>query len=142
MTAADGKVIPAHSLIEIVSINESGHGTVSTDLPIGSYYLNEQATDNHYVLSNEKYPVVFESASQDTALVEIKANGGSAIENRLIYDSIHGLKKDDDGNALAGAVIGLFRADATEFTADNALMTTTSTEDGSFRFDNVPYSNF
>lgn len=142
VTAADGTVIPADGLIEIISINENGQGTVSTDLPHGSYYLKEQSTDNHYVLSDEKYPIVFENAGQDTALVEIKANDGSAIENHLIYGSIHGLKKDDDGNALAGAVMGLFRTNETEFTADNALMTDTSDEDGIFRFDGVLYGNW
>ena len=142
LTAADGKVIPADSLIEIISIDGNGHGTVSTDLPMGSYSLKERATDSHYVLSDEKYPIVFESNGQDTALVEIKANNGNTIDNRLIYGDIHGLKKDDDGNALAGAVIGLFRADATEFTADSALMTATSAEDGSFRFEHVPYGTW
>ena len=142
LTAADGTVIPANGLIEIVYIDENGHGAVGTDLPMGSYYLKERATDSHYVLSDEKYPIVFENASQDTALVEIKANNGSPIDNHLIYGDIHGLKKDDNGNALAGAVIGLFRADATEFTADNALMTATSAEDGSFRFEHIPYGDW
>ena len=142
LTAADGTVIPADGLIEIVSINEKGQGAVTTDLPLGSYYLKEQATDNHYILSDEKCPVVFEGAGQDAALVEIKANNGTSISNRLIYGEIHGLKKDDDSKALAGAVIGLFRTDTTEFTADNALMTATSAEDGSFRFDHVPYGNW
>ncbi len=142
LTAADGTSIPADGLVEIVSVSEDGHGTVSTDLPMGSYYLKEQATDSHYVLSDEKYPVVFEYAGQDTAMVNIKANDGAAIGNRLIYGSVHGLKKDDDGNALAGALMGLFRADETEFTADNALMTATSSGDGSFGFDRVPYGNW
>ena len=83
-----------------------------------------------------------EDAGQDTAIVNIKANDGAAIDNRLIYGEIHGLKKDDDGNALGGAVMGLFRADETEFTADNALVTATSAEDGSFAFDKVPYGNW
>ena len=142
LTAADGTVIPADGLMEIVSVDENGQGTVSTDLPVGSYYLKEQATDSHYVLSDEKYPVVFEYAGQDTAIVTIKANDGSAISNRLIYGSVHGLKKDDDGAALAGAVMGLFRPDENEFTADNALMTATSAEDGSFSFDHVLYGNW
>lgn len=38
--------------------------------------------------------------------------------------------------------MGLFRADTTEFTTGNALMTATSAEDGSFRFDAVPYGNW
>lgn len=142
LTAADGTIIPADGLVEIVSVGEDGHGSVSTDLPMGSYYLKEQATDSHYVLSDEKYPVVFEYAGQDTAIVNIKANSGAAIDNRLIYGSVHGLKKDDDGAALAGALMGLFRADETEFTADNALMTAISSEDGSFGFDRVPYGNW
>ena len=142
LTAADGTVIPADGLVEIVSVGENGQGAVSTDLPLGSYYLKEQATDNHYVLSDEKYPVVFEYAGQDIAIVNIKANSGAAITNRLIYGSVHGLKKDDDGAALAGAIMGLFRADTTEFTADNALMPATSAEDGDFSFDRVPYGNW
>ena len=81
-------------------MDENGQGTAATDLPMGSFYLKERATDSHYILSDEKYPVVFEYAGQDTALVEIKANGGAAIGNRLIYGSVHGLKKDDDGTPL------------------------------------------
>ena len=100
LTAADGSMIPSDGLIEIISVDENGHGTAATDLPMGSFYLKERATDSHYILSDEKYPVVFEYAGQDTALVEIKANGGAAIGNRLIYGSVHGLKKDDDGTPL------------------------------------------
>ena len=142
LTAADGTVIPADGLLEIVSVNENGSAACMTDLPFGSYYLKEIATDSHYILSDEKYPVVFEYAGQDTALVEIKANEGKAIDNDLIYGEIHGLKKDEDGNALGGALIGLFRADETEFTAENALMTATSAEDGSFYFTRIPYGNW
>ena len=110
----------------------------------GGELVDTYTTDatGQFILSDEKFPVVFEYAGQDTALVEIKANNGAAIGNRLIYGSIHGLKKDDDGNALAGALMGLFRAGETEFTADNALMTATSSEDGSFGFDRVPYGNW
>ena len=142
LTAADGSVIPADGLIEIISVDENGQGTVATDLPVGSFYLKERATDSHYILSDEKYPVVFEYAGQDTALVEIKANGGKAITNDLICGSVHGLKKDDDGMPLDWALLGLFRADESEFTADNALMTAVSGEDGSFQFDRVPYGNW
>ena len=79
---------------------------------------------------------------QDTAIVEIKANDGAAISNDLIYGEIHGLKKDENGNALGGAVIGLFKPDCTEFITENAIMTAISAEDGSFSFANVPYGNW
>ena len=142
LTAADGSIIPADGLLESVSVDKNGHAVCKTDLPFGSYYLKELSTDGHYILSDEKYPIVFEYAGQDTALVEIKANGGAPIENKLLYGEIHGLKKDENGIGLAGALIGLFRADCTEFTTENAILTATSAEDGSFSFARVPYGNW
>ncbi len=142
LTAADGSIIPADGLLEIVSVDENGHAVCKTDLPFGNYYLKELSTDGHYILSNEKYPIVFEYAGQDTVLVDIKANGGAPIENKLLYGEIHGLKKDEDGSGLVGALIGLFRADCTEFTTENTVLTATSAEDGSFSFARVPYGNW
>ena len=142
LTAADGSIIPADGLLEIVSMDENGHAVCKTDLPFGSYYLKELSTDGHYILSDEKYPIVFDYAGQDIALVEIKVNDGKPIGNDLIYGEIHGLKKDEDGNALGGAVIGLFKADCTEFTRENAILTAVSKEDGGFSFADVPYGNW
>lgn len=142
LVAADGSIIPADGLLEIVSVDKNGHAVCKTDLPFGSYYLKELSTDGHYILSDEKYPIVFEYAGQDTALVDIKANSGAPIENKLLYGEIHGLKKDENGIGLAGTLIGLFRADCTEFTTENAILTATSAEDGSFSFARVPYGNW
>ena len=142
VTAADGSVIPADGLLEILSVDESGHAVCKTDLPFGSFYFKELSTDEHYILSDEKYPFEFSYMGQDTALVEIKANDGEAIGNDLIYGEIHGLKKDENGNALGGAVIGLFKPDCTEFITENAIMTAISAEDGSFSFANVPFGNW
>lgn len=142
LTATDGSIIPADGLLEIVSVDENGHAVCKTDLPFGSYYLKELSTDGHYILSNEKYPIAFEYAGQDTVLVEFKANGGAPIENKLLYGEIHGLKKDEDGSGLAGALIGLFRADCTEFTTENAILTATSAGNGNFSFVRVPYGNW
>ena len=142
LTAADGSIIPAGGLLEILSVDENGHPACKTGLPFGSYCLKEISTDSHYILSDTEYPVVFEYAGQDTALVEIRANDGAAIENNLIYGEVQGMKKDDSGNALGGALIGLFAADAEEFTTDTAILTATSAEDGSFSFAQVPYGNW
>ena len=142
LTAADGSVIPADGLLEILSVDESGHVVCKTDLPFGSFYFKELSTDEHYILSDEKYPFEFSYMGQDTAIVEIKANDGAAISNDLIYSEIHGLKKDENGNALGGAVIGLFKPDCTEFITENAIMTAISAEDGSFSFANVPFGNW
>lgn len=142
LTAADGSVIPADGLLEILSVDENGRAVCNTDLPFGSYYFKELSTDEHYILSDEKYPFEFSYAGQDTAVVEIKANDGKPIENDLIYGEIHGLKKDEDGNALGGAVIGLFKADCTEFTRENAILTAVSREDGGFSLTDVPFGNW
>lgn len=73
---------------------------MKSDLPFGKYYVKEIATDEHYILSDTKYPVVFEYAGQDTATVEIKVNDGKEIKNELIYGSVSGKKIDENGEAL------------------------------------------
>ena len=142
--AADGSVIPKDGLLEIANCDENGNITFKTDIPVGAkLYVKEIATDSHYILSDEKYPVTFEYAGQDTALVEIKANGGEAIKNDILYGSVKGLKIDRETEAvIAGAKFGLFRSDETEFTAENALLIAESGEDGIFVFENVPYGNW
>lgn len=140
--AADGTVIPADGLIEVLEVQEDGTAVAQTDLPFGSYYLREDGTNVHYLPNDTKYPVVFEYAGQETALVEIRANDGNAIENKLKYGSVSGKKLDEDGNALAGAKIGLFAEKTEAFTEKNAILVTTSAEDGSFLFEKVPYGNW
>ena len=142
ITAADGSVIPADGLLEIVSVNENGQAVCSTDLPFGSFYLKELSTDSHYLLNGETFPFTFEYGGPSIAVVEISANDGEAVTNELIRGEIKGLKTDENGTGLGGAVIGLFQSDETEFTAENALATTTSADDGSFSFTNVPYGDW
>ena len=141
--AADGSSIPADGLIETTGIDENENAAFKTDLPCGaSLYVKEIGTDEHYLLSDEKYPVVFEYAGQDVATVQLKVNDGEAIENKLKYGKVSGWKVDQDGVKLGGAVIGLFRFDETEFTEETALMVTESDPDGYFAFDKVPVGNW
>ena len=142
IVAADGTVIPADGLIEIISFDENGYGKAATDLPFGSYYVKEISTNSAYIISDQKYPVTFEYQGQDTATVHITANDGEAIENKLIYGSVSGKKSDEDGKALGGAVIGIFKAGTEEFTKENAIQTTTSKDDGNFSFAKVPYGTW
>jgi uncharacterized surface anchored protein len=142
LTAADGTAIPADGLIEIISLDGNGSGKVKTDLPIGSYYVKELATNSAYILNGQKYPVAFEYAGQETATVHITANDGEAIENDIIYGSVSGKKSDEDGNALGGAVIGIFKTGTEKFTTENAIQTTVTAADGSFSFEKVPYGTW
>ena len=142
LTAADGTEIPADSLLEVLSLDGNGHGKSVIDLPLGSYYVQEISTNAAYLTSDTKYPVVFAYAGQDTALVHISTNEGNAIENKLIYGSVSGKKSDEDGKALGGAFIGIFKTGMTEFTKETAIATTVSAEDGSFSFARVPYGTW
>lgn len=143
MTAADGTSIPADGLLKTIGIDENGNAIFKTDVPCGaSLYVKEIGTDDHYILSDKKYPVAFEYAGQDVAKVQIQVNNGEAIENTLKRGKISGWKVDQDGFELAGAKIGLFCFDETEFTEETALMVTKSNEIGYFEFDRVPVGNW
>lgn len=143
LTAADGSIIPADGLLEILHCDENGKATFRTDVPVDSkLYVREYATDSHYVISDEKYPVKFSYQGQDIATVHISANDGKPIENKLIRGSIYGLKLDEDGGLVPGSVFGLFRPHETEFILENALMTAESSESGEFVFSDVPYGDW
>lgn len=143
LKASNGTVIPENGLIEIITCDEKGKATFTTDLPIGSYYVKEISTDNHYILSDKKYPVAFESARQNTATVHITVNDGGPIENEIIYGTIKGLKIDrETGENIAGALFGLFSIYEIKFTEETAILTAESNEEGIFTFENVPYGEY
>lgn len=144
LTAADGSVIPKDGLLEITNCAENGRAVFKTDVPVGAkLYVKEIAAEEHYLISDEKYPVEFVYAGQDTAIAEIQVNDGEAIENDLIYGSIRGLKIDrETEEPIAGALFGLFRPDETEFTEETALLTAESQPDGVFKFEQIPYGNW
>lgn len=143
LKASNGTVIPKDGLIEIITCDEKGKATFTTDLPIGSYYVKEISTDSHYILSEKKYPVVFEYAGQDVATVHISVNDGEPIINSIIYSTIKGLKIDrETGENIAGALFGLFSNNETEFTEKTAILTAESNEEGIFTFENVPYGEY
>ena len=144
LTAADGSVIPADGLMEIVSCDENGKAAFTADIPVGAkLYVREIAVDSHYILSDEKYPVEFVYAGQDMGTVNLSANDGEPIENDIIYGTIKGLKIDrETEDSIAGAIFGLFHADEAEYTEETAILTAESGEGGIFTFENVPYGNW
>lgn len=114
----------------------------SKELYLGKYEVKEVTAPFGFVLNEEIHAVELVYAGQETATVHITANEGNAIENKLIYGSVSGKKSDEDGKALGGAVIGIFKVGTTEFTKENAIKTTTSADDGSFSFAKVPYGTW
>ena len=151
LTAFDGSVIPAGGLLEVVSVsaNEAGgyDASFASDLPFGSYYVKERTTNSAYILSDTEYPVIFEYAGQEAALVQILVNEGEAVSNDLLRGRVDGVKVGENPEGgedvkLSGTVMGLFQPNTEEFTEENALLTVTTAEDGSFAFENIPYGHW
>ena len=118
----------------INTTTSAANGSFSfTNIPYGKYIVREIAAPNSYVLNTTSYPVVIDS---DGCVIVIK------IDNTMIHGSIQGIKKDEDGNVLAGATIGLFAGDETELTEANAIATTVSDANGAFSFTDLPYGNY
>lgn len=141
ITALDGSEIPADGLIDMVTVGADGKAAFAADPPLGSYYAQEIATDEHYVLSDAKYPLTFKADSA-VATTEIWINNGEAIENKLIRGRIHGYKLGEDQEPLAGATFGLFPAGTTEYYAETALALAVSDETGEFVFEGVPFGKY
>ena len=142
LVSASGVSIPADGLIEIIHLDENGNGIFNTDLPFGKYYVKEISTDEHYILDDTKYEFEFKYQGEKVDVIEIVVNNREPIINELVYGSVSGKKVDENGKPLGGAVIGLFKDAEGDFTTENALMTTTSADDGSFSFADIPYGTW
>ena len=139
ITAADGSVIPADGLISEISLAENMSAKFDTALPFGKYYVQEIATDEHYVLNGKKYLVNFEYMGQEVTTVTVDCG---EFKNALKRGKISGKKVDENEKSLENALFGLFAVDTDEFTADNAYMTAVSDENGHFEFDKIPYGEY
>ena len=143
LIAADGSFIPTDGLLETAYCDENGKLTFNCDIPIGAkLYVREITTDNHYIVSSQKFPIEFNYADQTVSTVEIKVDNGTEIKNKLIYGSLKGLKVDENGKPISGAVFGLFAKNETEFSEKNALMTAISGESGVFVFEKIPFGSW
>lgn len=139
ITAADGTVIPADGLISEISLDENMTAVIAEKIPFGKYYVQEIATDEHYVLNGEKYLVTFEYMGQEVTTISIDCG---QFVNLLKRGRIEGHKVDDKSEPLENAVFGLFTADCVKFSRDTAIMTAASNENGCFEFTDVPFGQY
>lgn len=141
--AADGTIIPKDSLVTFANCDENGKITFDCDLPIGyKWYAKEIATDEHYILSNKHYQFNTNYAGQDTKVIKINVSGNEKINNTLKRGKVEGIKINKDNDKLEGAIIGIFKVGATEFSEKNAIATTKTDKDGAFSFSNIPYGEW
>ena len=147
ITSQDGDVlIPKDGLIEVIDIDRNGVGESQSLFPIASYYVKEISTDPSYILNPQKYEFNLRDFGQDKN-IEVKV---PTILNSIAYGSIRGQKLSKEnpeneaeaGNALSGALMGLFKSTETEFTKANDILTAKSDSIGYFFFNEVPYGNY
>ena len=137
--AADGTVIPADGLISEISLDENMTAVIAEKIPFGKYYVQEIATDEHYVLNGEKYLVTFEYMGQEVTTVSIDCG---QFVNELKRGKVEGIKVNESDEPLENALFGLFTANCVKFSRDTAVMTAASDENGYFVFDEIPYGEY
>lgn len=121
LEAFDGSVIPADGLIEEVTPTEDGEVIFTADMPFGAeYYIKELETNSHYLISEEYY------------------ESGELVTNKIIRGQIKGIKTDESGRSLSGALIGLFYPFETVFDTDTAIAICETDGKGEFVFRGVP----
>ena len=102
------------------------------DLAPGEYTITEQESD-----LTARYEI---PAGQT---VTVTAEEATTVEfyNQLLRGKITGHKTGAEQAPLKGVTFGLFDAEVTEFTAENAIEVTSSNEAGEFTFE-APYGNY
>ena len=139
ITAADGNVIPEDGLIADVSLDENMKAVIAEKIPFAKYYVQEIATDEHYILNGEKYLVSFEYQGQEMTTVYIDCG---QFKNLLKRGTVKGIKVNEADEPLENALFGLFSNEETEFVSDNAIMTSESDSKGEFGFEEVPFGSY
>lgn len=136
---ADGNTVPKDYLVSELSLSEDMTSTFNKKIPFGKYYVKEIATDEHYVINDEKYLINYSYAGQEIKTVEIDCG---TFVNDIKRGSVKGLKVDSSDVPLEDALFGLFKADEAEFSEENALMTAVSDSNGNFEFGEIAFGKY
>ena len=136
-TSEDGVLAGFTFLVESECYSETfvtdGAGTIYIeDLSPGEYTITEQESE-----LTTRYEI---PAGQT---VTVTAEEATTVEfyNALLRGKITGHKTGAEQMPLKGVTFGLFSAETTEFTAENALSTTETDANGEFSFE-APYGSF
>ena len=133
---SNGVILPANTLIQTQFTNELGELTFETVLPIGTFYVQELAVDEQYVLSDEKFEFTYDGTIQDQATLEIEINNGEVISNELVRGGFELTKKSETGDVLEGVEFTLF----SQFKEN--LGTFVTDKNGKIAVDNLIYGDY
>lgn len=114
LTVNEATVIPADSLVGLLTIDENGNNVEQLDLPYGEYYAKELKTNIAYELNENKYPFVFESDISGSATVDI--NVGPIENNKRRLDiEINKVDADHKDHYLDGAIFEVYDKTSNEY---------------------------
>ena len=102
-------MIPKDGLVEIINCDENGKVQFNTEIPFGKYYVQEYATDKHYIIDNTEYP--FEFAYTDAMNVQhFDISGDKEFVNELKRGTVYTTKVDEEypDNKLQGAKFEIY----------------------------------
>lgn len=136
---ADGNIVPKDYLVSELALSEDMTATFDRKIPFGKYYVQEIATDEHYVLNGEKYLINYAYAGQEIKTVEIDCG---TFDNTIKRGSVKGIKVNPSEEPLENVLFGLFKANEKKFTEARALMIATSDSKGNFAFDGIAYGKY
>ncbi len=136
-TSEDGVLEGFTFLVE----GENYSQTFTTD-GAGTIYIEDLAPGEYTVTEQEsELTTRYEIPAGQT--VTVTAEEATTVEfyNQLLRGKITGHKTGAEQAPLKGVTFGLFDAEATEFTVENAIATTETDSNGEFSFE-APYGNY
>ncbi len=136
-TSEDGVLEGFTFLVEGENYSE----TFTTD-GAGKIYIQDLAPGEYTVTEQESdLTARYEIPAGKT--ITVTADEATTVEfyNQLLRGKITGHKTGAEQAPLEGVTFGLFSAEATDFTAENALATTKTDANGEFTFE-VPYGSY
>ena len=136
-TSEDGVLEGFTFLVE----GENYSQTFTTD-GTGTIYI-ENLAPGEYTVTEQESELTARYEIPEGQTVEVTADQATTVEfyNALLRGKITGHKTGAEQVPLEGVTFGLFSADASEFTEENAISTTETDANGEFSFE-APYGSF
>lgn len=125
--ALNGVIINENTLIETITPKSNGEFLFETKLPEGKYYIKELKGSDCFKIDNSLHYIDSKCNSDSS----ITVNASESIVNSTT--TICGSKKTSSGEALSGAVIGIY----SDIECLNELDRVVSDENGEFKFNNL-----
>ena len=123
-------------------VEGEGYSETFTTDGAGKIYI-EDLSPGEYTITEQESELTARYEIPASQTVTVTADDATTVEfyNRLLRGKITGHKTGAEQAPLEGVTFGLFSAETTEFSAENAIATTETDSNGAFSFE-APYGSF